>query len=266
MSDIKNQSEVVNFEPKSAYGEKTFGRKLGEASFEGLATFLFICAIIFSGGKIETFVFGMWVILSCFGGISGAHVNPAITLGFYAIQGDYFWGLFKFGLYFVFQLIGCILGALLAFYVVREKLIFIQPYPNVSEGNIFFSEFFFTGTFFFFIAFVCHPKHPPSNITPVNTAIIVSWFYLIVKAGSQLSGAAFNPAVLLTLNSLARFGYHKVEAFDHVWIMIGAEFTGVVVFGLIYQYLFVPFYEATHEEIKKSQEFVPANVEYNKKV
>lgn len=236
----------------SAYAEKSFARKLGEASFEGLATFLFMCTIYFSKGKIEIFIFGMWVILSCFGGISGAHVNPAITLGFYAIQGDYFHGLLKLFLYAVFQQIGCILGALLAFYVVQEEILYIQPYQGVSEGNVFFSEFFFTGTFFFFIAFVCHEKYPPSNITPVNTGIIVSWFYLIVNAGSKLSGAAFNPAVLLTLNALAKFGAHKTGAFAHVWIMITAELAGVIVFGLIFKYLFVPFYELTHEKNNKS--------------
>jgi len=230
----------------SAYGDKTLGRKLGEASFEGLATFLFMCAIYFSKGRIEIFIFGMWVILSCFGGISGAHVNPAITLGFYAIQGDYFHGLTKLFLYTVFQMLGCVLGALLAYYLILEEIIYIQPYEGVSTGNIFFSEFFFTGTFFFFIAFVCHEKHPPSTIVPVNTGIIVSWFYLIVNAGSKLSGAAFNPAVLITLNALARFGANKLQAFSNVWIMVAAELLGVLVFAYIYKLLFVPFYEFTH--------------------
>lgn len=246
-------------EIKSTYGQKPFLRKLGEASFEGLATFLFMCTIYFSRGKIEIFIFGFWVILSCFGGISGAHVNPAISLGFYAIQGDHFHGLLKLFLYTVFQLFGCILGALLAFYVVQSEVIYIHPYEGVGEGNVFFSEFFFTGTFFFFIAFVCHEKHPPSNIVPLNTGIIVAWFYLIVNAGSKLSGAAFNPAVLITLNALARFGAHKTGAFAHVWIMIGAQLLGVIVFGLIFKYIFVPFYEITHQKNKKEN-----NEEYQK--
>jgi len=248
--NMQNQLEPTEY--NSAYGEKSLSRKLGEASFEGLATFLFMCAIYFSKGKIEIFIFGMWVILSCFGGLSGAHVNPAITLGFYSIQGDYIHGLVKFFLYLAFQMLGCTLGALLAYYLVQSELIYIHPYQGVSEGNIFFSEFFFTGTFFFFIAFVCHEKYPPSNIVPVNTGIIVAWFYLIVNAGSKLSGAAFNPAVLITLNTLARFGAAKTEAFNHVWIMIGAQFAGVLVFGLIFKFIFVPFYEATHQSNKKA--------------
>lgn len=261
--NIKNEPNQIA-EVKSSYGEKSLGRKLGEASFEGLATFLFMCAIYFSKGKIEIFIFGMWVILSCFGGISGAHVNPAITLGFYAIQGDFTHGLIKLFLYTVFQLIGCIAGAFLAFYVVQSEVIYIQPYQGVGEGNIFFSEFFFTGTFFFFIAFVCHEKHPPSNITPVNTGIIVAWFYLIVHAGSKLSGAAFNPAVLITLNALARFGAHKTGAFAHVWVMIGAQLTGVLVFGLIFKYIFVPFYEFTHHKNKKASDEEFQKVPYEK--
>lgn len=249
--NIQNEVNPTS-EIKSSYGDKPFIKKLGEASFEGLATFLFMCTIYFSKGKIEVFIFGMWVILSCFGGISGAHVNPAITLGFYAIQGDYGHGLLKLLLYSAFQLVGCILGAFLAFYVVQTEVIYIQPYEGVGEGNIFFSEFFFTGTFFFFIAFVCHEKYPPSNIIPVNTGIIVSWFYLIVHAGSKLSGAAFNPAVLITLNALARFGAHRTGAFAHVWVMIGAQLLGVLVFGLIFKLIFVPFYEITHQKNKKA--------------
>jgi len=244
--------------------EKGIARKLGEASFEGLATFLFMCAIYFSKGKIEIFIFGMWVILSCFGGLSGAHVNPAITLGFYAIQGDYLNGASKLCLYAFFQMLGCILGALLAFYVVQQDVIYIQPYQGVTEANIFFTEFFFTGTFFFFIAFVCHEKYPPSNIIPVNTAIIVSWFYLILNAGSKLSGAAFNPAVLITLNALARYGANKEGAFTHVWVMVGAQLIGVIIFGLIFKYLFVPFYEITHEKKNKKTEYQRVHMENNK--
>jgi glycerol uptake facilitator-like aquaporin len=248
----KNESNPIQ-EVKSSYSEKSFSRKLGEASFEGLATFLFMCAIYFSKGKIEIFIFGMWVILSCFGGISGAHVNPAITLGFYAIHGDYIHGLQKLLLYTVFQLAGCILGAFLAFYVVQSEVVYIQPYLGAGKGNIFFSEFFLTGTFFFFIAFVCHEKYPPSNIIPLNTGIIVSWFYLIVNAGSKLSGAAFNPAVLITLNAFARFGAHKTGAFAHVWIMIAAQLAGVFVFALIFKYIFVPFYEVIHQQNEKKK-------------
>lgn len=248
---VNNETQV-----KSSVGQPekfSFCNLLAKSVYEGLATFLFMCSIYFSKGRIEIFAFGFWVILSCFGGISGAHVNPAITLGFYVIQGDYLKGLLKLLLYTVFQFIGCILGAFLAFYVVSEEVIYIEPYPGISEGNVFFSEFFFTGTFFFFIAFCCHEKYPPSNIAPINTAIIVSWFYLIVNAGSKLSGAAFNPAVLITLNALARFGAHKSGAFQHVWIMIGAELVGVFIFGLIFKFLFVPFYEFTHESKSKAK-------------
>jgi len=252
MENIQNEANPIA-EIKSSYAQTPFIKKLGEASFEGLATFLFMCTIYFSKGRIEIFIFGMWVILSCFGGISGAHVNPAITLGFYAIQGDYFHGLLKLFLYTIFQLFGCILGAFLAFYVVQAEVIYIQPYQGVGVGNVFFSEFFFTGTFFFFIAFVCHEKYPPSKIVPVNTAIIVAWFYLIVNAGSKLSGAAFNPAVLITLNALARFGAHKSGAFAHVWVMIAAQLLGVLVFSFIFKYIFVPFYEFTHQQNTKDR-------------
>jgi len=263
-NQILNQNNQVSNTTLNSSQTNYLPDLICKSSFEGLATFLFMCAITFSKGKIEIFVFGMWVILSCFGGISGAHVNPAITLGFFTIEGDYSKNLSKMFIYPIFQLCGCLVGAILAFYIVQNDIIYIHPYEGISRGNIFFSEFFFTGTFFFIIAFVCHEKHPPSKITPVNTAIIVAWFYLIVNAGSQLSGAAFNPAVLITLNSLARLS-GKTSAFEHVWIMIAAELLGVVVFGFIFKYLFTPFYELTHKtNAKNKNNLIDKNDEYQK--
>ena len=83
-SNIKEESNV-----QSSYASKTNGRKFGEAGFEFFATFLFMFSIFFARGDVRIFAFGFWVILTVFGGISGAHVNPAITLGFYITDCEY---------------------------------------------------------------------------------------------------------------------------------------------------------------------------------
>jgi len=191
---------------------------LKKATFEGFATFFFMISIYFSQGDIHIFIFGMWAILCCFGIVSGAHVNPAITFGFYIYEANWVNGGLKFVFYFFFQVIGCILGALIARVIVGLDPVYVII-PKSQTWNVYFAEFFFTGTFFFFIAYVVDPKIKVTEHGPIQCALIVGWFYLIVNAGSVLSGAAYNPAVLLVLNVVAYFN-GKENAASHIPLMI----------------------------------------------
>jgi len=250
-----NKTETIN---PSSYEHKTTGRKFGEAAFEGFATFLFMCTIFFSRGDVKVFVFGFWVILSIFGGITGAHVNPAITVGFYFTEQDWTFGLMKMGLYFLFQFTGCIVGVLLGYpFLQNNGQMFFIGTGKETLGEAFFAEFFFTGTFFFVIAVVTHAKYPTSNIAPINTALIISWFYMAATVGGPLSGSAFNPAVLLAINVTASFTRGKAALREVPYMLLG-EITGVIVFALIYKYIYCPFLEHIKEEnTKEYEDFTP---------
>lgn len=241
-SNIKEESNV-----QSSYASKTNGRKFGEAGFEFFATFLFMFSIFFARGDVKIFAFGFWVILTVFGGISGAHVNPAITLGFYITEQDWVYGLMKMGLHIVAQFLGCILGVLVGYpFLGSEEMFFIGSGIH-SHGRAFFGEFILTGTFFFIIAIVCHPKHPPTNLAPVNCLIIVAWFYMAALEGGKLSGSAFNPAVLLAINLTASMTKGSATRYN-LGVMILGEFLGVIVFALIYKFIYCPFWELIQDE------------------
>lgn len=74
------------------------------------------------------------------GGVSGAHLNPAVTVGL-AVKRGFPWG--KVGPYIVAQFIGAFLGALGVYLVYREGLV-ASGMPNVwstGPGSVFGATF-----------------------------------------------------------------------------------------------------------------------------
>lgn len=206
-----------------------------KAIFELFATFLFIFLIIVCQKDIKKFILGMWIILIVFGNLSGAHLNPAVSLGFYINKGKYSSGLFKFVMYVIAQLLGCYLGILVS-YLMTGKVDFLSI-PDRNIFQVLFSEMFFTGTLFFLIISVSTPHTTPSSKGYINALFVVCWFFVIVNAGALISGAAFNPAVLFAMNSVAYFaGIEEAKnAFQKLISMIIVQFTGVIIFAYIFK-------------------------------
>lgn len=210
--------------------------------FEMLATFFFILLIYLCQKDISKFIFGMWIILVFFGKYSGAHLNPAITLGFYVHQGFYKKNFFKLLMYLAAQFIGCILGVLCSNFLLGQ-VIYIEIPLEKNIFQIIFSELFFTGSFFFIILFCCEVT-APSKKSYINCIFIVSWFYVIVNAGAFISGAAFNPAVLSVMNLFAvmyRIDNAQTNLFTLLMMILG-QIIGVTLFALIYKHLFFKYY------------------------
>lgn len=212
------------------------------AGFEMIATFFFIFLIYLCQNEISKFIFGMWIILVFFGKFSGAHLNPAISLGFYIHYGNYKKNFLKLFMYVVAQFTGCILGVLVSNMLTGE-VIYIEIPEEKNIFQIIFSELFFTGTFFFIILFCCEVT-APSTKSYINCLLIVSWFYVIVNAGAFISGAAFNPAVLSVMNLFAvlyNIESSKTNTLKLLCMIIG-QLSGVAIFALIYKNLFFKYY------------------------
>lgn len=227
------------------------------AGFEMIATFFFILLIYLCQKDISKFIFGMWIILVFFGKFSGAHLNPAITLGFFVHQGNYRKNLFKFVIYLIAQFTGCVLGVLCSNFLMGQ-IIYIEIPLNKNIFQIIFSELFFTGSFFFIILFCCEVT-APSTKSYINCIFIVSWFYVIVNAGAYISGAAFNPAVLSVMNLFAvlyNIDSAQTNLFNLLMMILG-QLVGVCLFALIYKHLFFKYYffiKKIQDEKKKIKE------------
>jgi glycerol uptake facilitator-like aquaporin len=237
LNNSKNKLEKVI--PETNYTTIIF-----QAIFEMIATFMFVCCIYYCRGDVNKFIFGMWVILVLFGRFSGAHVNPAITLAFYIYEANYYAGLIKMLLYWTGQFLGAFIGALIASQFYKNAVSVSVP---IEKGvfEVMYSEFFFTGTFAFTILYVCSQITHPSKNAPMNCAIIVGWFFLIVNAGSTISGAAYNPAVLTVLNVLA--ASQNAKALHYVIYMIIAQLVGATLFTFIFKYVFESFIKNKNE-------------------
>jgi len=180
------------------------------------------------------------------GKFSGAHVNPAITLGFYIYEGRLIEGLPKLLLYWIGQFLGAFLGVIISRQFI-STVVYVGVPVNQSVWDVVYGEFFFTGSFLFFILYVCSAITSPTKSGPINCAIIVAWFYVIVNAGSTISGAAYNPAILTMLNFVA-YQTKDSTAINYLVYMISAELVGAIVFALIFKYIFEACWEKPQEK------------------
>lgn len=245
--DVKTTADIAG--PKKEEESQISCELLKQSLYEFVGTFMFVSIIYFCKGDVSKFVFGFWVILSLFGGFSGAHVNPAITFGFYIYEVNYIAGLPKLILYWIAQFLGAFVGAEVTKRFFTD-LVYVGVPSNQPLIDVVYSEFFFTGTFLFVILWVCSKVTSPTPYGPINCGIIVSWFYLIVNAGGQLSGAAYNPAILTVLNVIA---YHvkEAKALHYLSYMIAAEFAGAFIFALIFLWFFEPFIRNKNSNVAK---------------
>jgi len=145
-----------------------------------------------------------------------------------------------------------------------------QTSPNSTIGLRFFAEFFATGSFLFVIAIATHPKYPPSKMAPINTAIIIGWFYCVASIAGTMSGGALNPAVLLAINGLASNRGIDGVNMRYTTERILGEILGVIFFACVFRYIYSPFLVYCNEDVPEKtgegQNFVEAKTQYSEKV
>jgi aquaporin Z len=134
---------------------------------------------------------GACIALSPVGKVSGAHINPAVTLGF-RLMG-------KLDLrttlgYIVAQLIGAIVGCLplLLWGTMGRSVAFgaTTPGPGIPVSTAFLGEFITTFTMVSLLAiFLAYRK-----IRPFTPAIFPPLYAIMVWAESPISGTSTNPA------------------------------------------------------------------------
>ncbi len=175
-------------------------------------------------GVALSFGLVIMVMIYAVGHISGAHLNPAVTLAF-ACTRHFSWP--RVPLYWAAQLVGATAAAL----VLRESLGDVAhvgaTLPSGSDGQAFLWEAVLT----FFLMFVIMAVATDTRAVGEAAAIAIgATVGLDAMFGGPISGASMNPARSLGPAIAA-------ADFSSIWVYLVAPIGGAVAAALAYQLL-----------------------------
>jgi len=202
-----------------------------------------------------TFGWGFAVALAVYvgGGITGAHINPAVTLAF-AARGEFPWA--KVPIYWLAQVAGAFVGAALVLLVYYQAIGSYESANNVGHAATFgifatvpaqyygtgwvgplIDEIVGTAFLLIFVAALIDRRNlaPKSNVTPFMIGVAVAAIGMSYGANT---GYAINPARDFGPRLLSWFAGWGTSAFpglnNYFWIPI----VGPLVGGVIGVYLY----------------------------
>lgn len=174
-----------------------------------------------SGGAVThigiAVTFGLIVLgmIYSIGGISGAHINPAVTIAFWIAKR--FPG--KEVIAYIFsQLIGALLASLTLKYLFPENNSLGSTHPAGSEMQSFVLEIILTFILMFVIINVATGSKEQGTMAGIAIGSIV---LLEAMFAGPISGASMNPARSLAPSIVS-------GNLDHIWIYILAPIIGAV--------------------------------------
>jgi aquaporin Z len=146
-------------------------------------------------------------IILFMGAISGAHLNPAVTLGF-AVRGDFPWR--RVPGYLVAELLGATLAVLVLKAMFGEvgSLGATEPGAGISDLQAMLMEMILTIGLF---SVILGTASRSQNLGPLSALGVGAYIILAGLWSSPISGASMNPA--------RSFGPDVVLGnFDHYWV------------------------------------------------
>lgn len=178
--------------------------------------------------------FGLSVVAMAYaiGGISGCHINPAITLGVYLtgrMNGK------DAGMYMLFQVIGAIIGSAILFALVSTGA---HDGPTATGSNgfgegemvqAFIAEAVFTFIFVLVVLGSTDSKKGAGNLA--GLAIGLSLVLIHIVCIPITGTTSVNPA-----RSIAPALFQGGEALSQLWLFIVAPFVGAALSALVWNY------------------------------
>ncbi len=135
------------------------------------------------------------VLVYLYGRISGAHVNPAVTLGL-AANGNIKWS--EAGLYWVAQFLGAVLAALVlrTFVAVLSNEAFSLATPSglLTAKHPYYAMALEALLTFFLVTTFLHTMVDSQPVRPLAGWAMGATLVIAVLAGYPFTGAALNPA------------------------------------------------------------------------
>jgi aquaporin Z len=157
-------------------------------------------------------------IILFMGKISGAHLNPAVSLAF-AVRGDFPW--WRVPGYIIVQLIGATLAALFLRAVIDVSTTYGSNYPasNYSAGAAFWMELVLT---LGLVSVILGTASGAQNIGIIGAFGVGGYIALAGLWGSPISGASMNPA--------RTFGPDLVSGtFTDYWVYVAGPLAGAAI-------------------------------------
>ncbi len=157
-------------------------------------------------------------IILFMGKVSGAHLNPAVSIAF-ALRGDFPW--WRVPGYVVVQLGGAVLAAWFLQAVVHVSATFGANYPaaNYSNADALMMEIILT---FGLVSVILGTASGAQNIGIIGAIGVGAYIALAGLWGSPISGASMNPA--------RTFGPDVIGADLHAyWVYVAGPLAGAVI-------------------------------------
>lgn len=139
-------------------------------------------------GVALAFGLAVTLVVASTGHIGGAHINPAVTLGFWSI------GRFRSSdvlPYIVAQCVGAVLASFLCGWLLGPVGSFGATIPALPLAQSFVVEMGYTGVLGFVIMGVATDERTPTAVAPFAIGITVFAGALVT---GPLTGGSFNPA------------------------------------------------------------------------
>ncbi|KAJ3045221.1 hypothetical protein HDV00_011092 [Rhizophlyctis rosea] len=179
-------------------------------------------------------------LVSICGGISGGHVNPAVTLSLVVMRSV----SFLTGIYYItFQLVGGIMGAALFQGVTGMgaggSLGYTLPSPKLENlGQAFLMEFIITSLLIFSVLGTA--IHPGASVKPLAPIPIGFAVCVGVIIAGGVTGGSMNPARTLGPAVVS-------NTWDGIWVYFAGPLGAAIVVALLYKLIFLSV-ELTKEE------------------
>jgi aquaporin Z len=157
-------------------------------------------------------------IILFMGAVSGAHLNPAVTLGF-ALRGDFPWR--RVPGYIIAELVGSTLAVLLLWAMFGKvgSLGATEPGAGITDVQAMVMEMVLTVGLF---SVILGTASRAQNLGPLSALGVGAYIILAGLWSSPISGASMNPA--------RSFGPDLVLGnFDHYWVYLVGPLAGAAI-------------------------------------
>lgn len=182
------------------------------------------------------FAFAIFAAVYSVGHISGAHINPAVTIALWATR--------KIDAaialpYIAAQLVGALIGAGLTYVILigndPATLGLGAVSVNANAGNIvgFLAEVIGTGILVFTVFGAAVDGRAPAGFAGVVIGFIV---YGVIILVGPITGAALNPARQIGPEMLGGLIGAKTH-FDQLWVYIAGPIVGGLAGGFLYEFV-----------------------------